>query len=373
MTTPPDVDDAEFLSDESLSALNLQQGLLYVDRWTNLVEYLRTEGKNPKRNVGLSESSLRPTLRRIHQVHQHQWTRGPIVLELGTSHADDFVRALNTDEYLTNAGNPYAEGSKRKFIDALQMYFGFCGIEWVPDINFGNSDDGDSADPFNRSERDLLRNAATTYMSPPGYGNVSPEERERWNRTIAEYIGVSMESVGPDDWEILRRHWKIPSMVSAALDLGMRAALVYRSDTEHVDLDGGRFVIPGEVAVKNDQRWKPEIKDRTTMMMDRWLDQRANIPKYDGRDAIWLNREGNRYTSRNLNDLLDNLIDEAGIEVGGRHLTWHSIRHSTGMYVFDETESLEMVAETLRHASLEAAREYAHPTPESKQNVIESL
>ncbi|MFB6196822.1 MAG: tyrosine-type recombinase/integrase, partial [Halobacteriaceae archaeon] len=93
----------------------------------------------------------------------------------------------------------------------------------------------------------------------------------------------------------------------------------------------------------------------------------------DETTALWLNRERNRYNSKNLNDLLQNLMEEAGIDANGRKLTWHSIRHSTGMYVYDRERDLGIVAEILRHKSLEAARKYAHPTPETKKDVIESI
>jgi site-specific recombinase XerD len=66
-------------------------------------------------------------------------------------------------------------------------------------------------------------------------------------------------------------------------------------------------------------------------------------------------------------------MEEAGIEANGRNLTWHSIRHSTGMYVYNQHKDLELVAEILRQKSLQAAKRYAHPTPETKRDVIESI
>jgi site-specific recombinase XerD len=66
-------------------------------------------------------------------------------------------------------------------------------------------------------------------------------------------------------------------------------------------------------------------------------------------------------------------MDEAGIEAENRTLTWHSIRHSTGMYVYNQERDLSLVAEILRHKSLESARKYAHPTPETKRNIVENL
>lgn len=64
---------------------------------------------------------------------------------------------------------------------------------------------------------------------------------------------------------------------------------------------------------------------------------------------------------------------EAGISDEDSGLTWHSIRHSTGRYEYNQLKDFELVAEILRHSTLEVARPYTLPTPESKQDVIEAI
>lgn len=368
----PDL-DPEFLSLASLSHLNYQQKILYQDRWENLIEFLRTRGKNPARNRGYSESNVPSIARRIHQVHQYACEAGPVSTQLSTEQANQFVDALNHDKVLTRNGKPYGEGSKRKFTQALKAYFSFRGIDWEPEIKFSEDRATFASDPFTLDEREQLLNASFEYRSPPSYSNVSPEERNRWNAHLAQVLGKPKQSIGPDDWETLQKSWKIPSLISTTLDCGWRAAIVGRLSTSLVNVEEGRIQIPPDVAVKNDDHWDAELSDRSTKMLRRWLLQRENKTKYDDSSLIWINRKGNPYNSRTLNNLLSNLINEAGINTKGRRLTWHSIRHSTGMYVYDQHKDLELIAEILRHITLEAARKYAHPTPESKQDVIESI
>ena len=43
------------------------------------------------------------------------------------------------------------------------------------------------------------------------------------------------------------------------------------------------------------------------------------------------------------------------------------------MYIYDQKRDLALVAEILRHKSLESARKYAHPTPEMKTDVLEAI
>lgn len=367
-------EEAEFLGENSLEGLGQKEILLYIETWRKLLEFLRRKGKNPERNNGFAESNVRPIARRIHQVHEYFWSQGRNVLILTTDHAEEFVSALNKDTFLNQSGEPYSEGSKRKFTQALQAYFRFREIEWKPSIRFSEKSAANSgSDPFSKSEREKLLEAALNYQTPPSYSNVSPEERDSWNTYLSQLLGIPKEKIGPNHWESLQTNWKIPSLLSTALDAGWRAKLVGRLLVVHVNIDNGFIKIPGEIAVKNNRDWTNQLSRRSIRLTEKWLDQRSNISKYDNSDLVWLNRKGNPYRSATLNDLLSGLMDEAGIDSDGRKLTWHSVRHSTGMYVYDQTQDLGQVADVLRHVSLESARKYAHPTPETQKEVVESL
>jgi site-specific recombinase XerD len=127
--------------------------------------------------------------------------------------------------------------------------------------------------------------------------------------------------------------------------------------------------IPAGEAPKNDQAWEQTLTDEAALALDNWLEQRDNMAIYEGRDEIWLNREGNPYNSATLNNLLRNLMDEAGINQNGRKLVWYSFRHSIGTYVFEEYKSLKPVAEALRQKSRTSAAQYVHSTKEFKREI----
>lgn len=367
------VAELEFLGLDSVASLSDQQSVLFSENWSELLTFLREQARNPARNEGYAESNIPPIARRIIQAHQYQWSQGLIAVDLITEQADALVNALNDDEFTTNAGEPYAEGSKRKFCEALSAYFRYRGIEWSPPVRFGTGEAKLASDPLNKQEREQLLQAAFEFNSPPNYKSVSPEERDRWNAYIAQLEGVKKTEIGPSDWERLQHDWSIPALISVALDIAARAALINRLTTELFNPNKENFEVPSEVAVKNNQEWDAELSSRSMKLLGKWFEQRENMEKYDDSELIWLNRVGNAHDSGTLNTLFQNLLDEAGIEASGRQLTWHSIRHSTGMYVYDEKEDLGWVAEVLRHKSLEGARKYAHPTPESKTDLIESL
>ena len=216
-------------------------------------------------------------------------------------------------------------------------------------------------------------NASFDYQSPPSYSNLSSEERDRWKADLAQLLGKPKSEVSRADWEELERSWKFPALISAELDAGWRAKMVGRLETDFVDLDNGQIVIPADVTLKNGERWTGELTQRSVKLLEKWLAERANKEKYDDSEKIWLNRKENPYNSASLNTLLRNLMEEAEIEENSRRLTWHSIRHSTGIYVYNQERDLVLVAEILRHKSLESARRYAHPTPETKTEVLKAI
>jgi len=124
--------------------------------------------------------------------------------------------------------------------------------------------------------------------------------------------------------------------------------------------DAMTITIPAEQAVKSDIKWIQKMNPKATDPLDRWIEQRENIEKYDDSDHMWLNRKGNPYNSKTLNDLLDNLMENAGINAGGRKLCWYSFRHTLGTHVYHEYKDLKIVAETLRQKSPKSALSYIH-------------
>lgn len=120
------------------------------------------------------------------------------------------------------------------------------------------------------------------------------------------------------------------------------------------------MVVPKGEASKNRDHREVAPSERTVGALERWLDERENDTKYDGRDDIWLNRQGNPYQSRTLACLLGKLCDAAGIDQANRDLTWYSIRHSTGTYLATEGD-LSQAKEQLRHRSVNSTVQHVHP------------
>jgi site-specific recombinase XerD len=132
------------------------------------------------------------------------------------------------------------------------------------------------------------------------------------------------------------------------------------------------MIIPKEHAAKNRNNWEVALLDRTVRVLGKWLEEKKARQKYDGRDNIWLTREGNPYGSSSLNYLLDNLLEETGIETEKRDLKWYSIRHSLGSHMTSEA-GLSPTKDQMRHESIEQTKRYADSTTEERRDSLSDI
>lgn len=368
-------DPDEPVSPAELSALNSKQKEVYSAKLARFETYLLTEGKEPKRNVGYSDSAVTERISRFHRSVKWLWENEGIKTEIGVDDLDTINDALEEDRLRTRTDTPYAAGSKRKINDVLRNWSEFTGEDWQPEYEF--SDDGPSKenrpDPFTKEELKELTEVSLIYKSIPRYNNLTPDERDRWKAHIAQELGKPKTDVSPDDWEKINHSWEIPSLIRTTRSHGWRPDLIGRLKVEWYDSDTQKIYIPAGEAPKNDAPWIVELTDEEALYLDNWLEQRKLIERYDGRDEIWLNRKGNPYDSGPLNDLLNKLIREAGIETRGRKLVWYSFRHAVGTYIYHEYRDLEIVAEQLRQTTRAAASKYVHKLPELKREAAEIL
>lgn len=343
--TPPEDSQQE---SREFDTLNERQTSIYLSVLERFEEYLREQGKVPRKSIGYAEDSIGPRVSRIQRVFDWLWESEEITTELSTEQADRFIEALDTDSYRAADGERYSEASKRKFRDTLENWFEFHDVEWEPTIRFTDDDATGDADPFSRAELRKLWQAALQYKSIPSYNNLSPTERDRWRAHIAQELGKPKDEVSPADWDAINQDWKIPSLIRTTRAAGWRPAMVAKLRVDWYDESTQTIHIPQGQAVKNDAAWAQALDDESAFALENWLEQRENLDKYEGREEIWLNRQGNPYQSGSLNTLLRNLMEDAGIEPYGRKLVWYSFRHSIGTYVYGEYKDLKIVAETLR-------------------------
>ena len=367
----------EFLSDEAVQNLNPRQKLEYARYRRGFIDWMRERGKNPTKREGLSESCVENYARRQHQIWRWIWSQiDRFVAKPTHKQASMFVEALAADTILRHDGQEYASTSKRKFNDVLRKWFEYRhdkhgADQWEPPVEFSDNNPVNAADFFTKEERSKLYNESLEYKTPPAYDNQTPEERDRWKARIAQMLEKPKDQVRPSDFKELRTSWKIPSLVGCTLDGALRPIEIERSEMSWLRLDKGEIHIPKHLAAKSRQNWEVTLRERTVQALRRWKKQRVTKEKYDDSDAIWLNKKRNPYTSKNLNYLLDQLLDNAGIEDDNRKLVWYSFRKSTATYVQSESDNIT-TADVLR-STPENVKNYAGPTPEEKRDILENI
>lgn len=368
----------EYLGEGAVESLNFRQRVALARHRTRFIKWLRVRGKDPRSQVGYAEGTIENYARRYHQIHRWIWNEfGGFTLRIPAELADEFIESLHEDRKTRRDGNPYSATSKRKFSDVLKAYFRwrrdrFNGTEWQPPIEFEDGSPSNPADYFTKEERRRLYDASLQYRSVPSYNNLSPEDRDRWKAYISQILGKPKQDVRPEDFQELNQSWKIPSLIGSTLDAGFRPCEINQINRDWLSLNKYEIHIPREHAAKNREDWHVAIRERTARDLQNWIDQRACKTKYDDSERLWLNQRGNPYTSKTLNSLLDNLLDEAGIDADSRKLVWYSFRKSTGQYLHEISDQLT-TATQLRHKDQRSVRHYAQPTPEQRRGYLRDI
>jgi|APHM01.1.fsa_nt_gi Phage integrase family. len=362
-------DEFEFLSTDAVSPLDRQKALMYAESRKSFINHLRDHGKLNE-SGGFADGSVKSKARRMHQIFEWVWEISETpTIELRPKQADAFVRAIDQGDFTKNDDAEYSGNSKRKFNDILKTYFEWNNRNWEPNTVFSSErDDHNKPDIFKRAELVGLWDASFEIDAIPAYNNLSPQERNDWYIYLAQYLQKPKDQLGPEHWREVN-NFSTPSLIRTTRDAGWRPMMIGQLTVDMYDPELNKVHIPAEAAVKNNKSWDQKLTDEGAATLERWLEQRSHIGKYDDSDKIWLNRKGNPHNSGTLNDLLDKLLTQADIQVGGRNIVWTSFRHSKGTYVYDETNDLKAVADVLRQCSRESAAWYVHQTPKMESKL----
>jgi integrase/recombinase XerC len=107
-----------------------------------------------------------------------------------------------------------------------------------------------------------------------------------------------------------------------------------------------------------------------TIALRRWLWLRKEYPNATTELALFLSDRGRRLSPRAVEDLVAKYAELAGIE---KHVTPHTMRHSTATELIRLGNGIEVVGQILGHASLDTTRRYIHLVGEQVHAAVASL
>jgi site-specific recombinase XerD len=354
----------------SRARLDERQQMSYRQHRHDLIDWLLVFGKHPEKAEGYAQRTVLNTAQRLDIFYRWVWDeRGRFTTDIDHEDADAYVRHLARKDESDYSRNNTQSALKRLFKWQAHERGGEC---WEPNIVF--TEPNATAEPRDfllKEERRRIREAALEYGSIPGYNGMSAAERDRWKAYLAQRLSKPKSKVVPADWE-KANSWKFPSLVWTSLDAGLRPIEVERATVSWVDAGNAVLRIPREESSKNVGNWTVSLRQQTANALDAWLTEREQYDIYDGRDELWLTREGNPYGTSALRHVLKRLFDIAGIEREKRKVSWYMIRHSVGTYMARE-EGLAAAQAQLRHNSETTTMRYDQVPVEERRNALDKM
>ena len=144
----------------------------------------------------------------------------------------------------------------------------------------------------------------------------------------------------------LRNRAMFETMYSA----GVRVAELAGLNVEDVDFDGRTLRVKGK---GNRERILP-VGRRAVAAIRRY---RRQLGKNPVRGALFLNRYGNRLSTRSIARILNRLARQCGLAVP---ISPHGLRHSFATHLLDAGADLRAVQELLGHKNLSTTQRYTH-------------
>ena len=350
--------------------LSERQLVDYASYREDMIRWMLNFGKDPDQVKGYARATVDKRAIRIDLFYRWVWDEeGGYTTRVTTEHADGYQKEL--------AYADYTDKYKAGVTDAVKTLFRWRarehgGEEWEPEFSFSPNNDASNPREFLSSEeRQKIREAALEYGSIPTYSNLTADERDKWKTYLAQRLKKPKRDVSRNDWD-KANSWKIPSMVWASLDAGLRPIEVKRATLNWIDLENEVLRIPKEESSKNTDNWVVALSTRTVNALERWLEQRSNYPKYEGEDTIWLTRDGNPYKSQSLKYVLNRLCEIANIETENRKMSWYAIRHSVGTGMANE-RGLAAAQQQLRHKSQKTTMKYDQAPVEERKEALNKM
>lgn len=339
---------------------------------TDFLKWLLRTGKSPDKGNGYAQQTVRQTHYRIEHVYRWKWEeQGEVTTEFTPDDADKLIDLLKKR-------TTKSEGEIAKFQKAIKRLFKYFNhtkgrdYDWEPPYLNDKGNESLSHNYFKKYELSRLYQAAIEISSFKSYNNknMSSEERQRLKIHLAQRFGKPKNEIGPKDFK-QANSWKIPSLVSVCCDCGLRPIEVERSRTDWINFRDNELVIPYDQSSKGDSTWEVSLSSESVRALQKWMDERNSLDKYQNSNSIWLTKYGNPYNSGSLNDVLDKLIEEGNIEPRNRNLTWYSIRRGVATLWANE-EGIHNAKEQVRHKQIETTERYISSGSEQRAEMADS-
>lgn len=217
-----------------------------------------------------------------------------------------------------------------------------------------------------------VKTASLRAFSVPNQDEMSVKEQSEWATRLSQRLRKPKQELTDADWG---SSYKLPSLVYVTRDIGFRPTGVEKSNLSWIVIDddkGSRFQIPKREDSKDGKNnWKCYLSGDTVRLLRMGLNEREDKDKYDGRNEIWLNREGNPYKADSLSRIMIELMREAGISTENRETGFYMFRQGVGTEIAN-SQGLSALMSQLRINDIETAKRYVQTDEESVREWIDT-
>ena len=135
---------------------------------------------------------------------------------------------------------------------------------------------------------------------------------------------------------------------------GLRVSELVGINLNDLDLDDGLVRVRGK---GKKERLAP-LGSFAVSSLQSWLTKRQPTPQEQGKaGAVFLNRFGNRLTTRSVGRMLEKYLKETGLDL---RTSPHTLRHSFATHLLNGGADIRSVQELLGHKSLVTTQIYTH-------------
>lgn len=136
---------------------------------------------------------------------------------------------------------------------------------------------------------------------------------------------------------------------------GLRVGELVGLDLPDLDLDSGLATVRGKGRKERLALLGPQAVDAVLT----WSPVRQALWKPRAKEALFLNKNGTRLTTRSVGRLLEKYLAQAGLDP---RTSPHTLRHSFATHLLDAGADIRSVQELLGHRNLSTTQIYTHVT-----------
>jgi len=356
----PDGISVPDIQDEIKNRLSPIELEMYAEWRNGFIEWMATEAKSELFSEGYANKEIRTRTYRIDDFAAWVFSEYGFTTKFEPQMADAYwSKVLHPDPNTsieTNVKESHAVKSALRYCGTDEDWKMPRHDEIYERVNKRKSTG--FTDWLSVSELQAIKHAALRVYAVPDQESMTADEYDEWASHLAQRLRKPKHELDESDWETANSY-KIPSLVWVSCDVGFRPDEIENAPVSWFStLDDGFMSVPKEESSKNSDNWRCYLSPESQNLMQKWLNERAENPMYEDRDAVWLTREGNPYSAESLRrPIMHNLMDEAGISRSDRESGWYMVRRGVGTDI-GTTEGINKVMQQLRIKRYETAARY---------------